>query len=54
LIFVGVKMALEFWHGGHLIPPAASLVVILALLGISIAASLAAKPPDDAPPAPGN
>ncbi len=47
--FVGVKMIADYvakhWYGmeGHLVPIWASLLVILLLLGISVAASLAAK-----------
>jgi len=43
LVFVGVKMVAEFWLGGPLFHPAVSLLVILALLGTSIVASLAAQ-----------
>ena len=47
LIFVGMKMLAEyFWghsHGGHLLPPAASLACVLGLLGVSIVASLVAQ-----------
>ena len=54
-------------EGHHLLPPAASLVIVLSLLGISIVASIIAKsredrraamagvsPPKDTPPMPGN
>jgi tellurite resistance protein TerC len=43
LIFVGFKMVAEYWTGGHVITPAASLAVILSLLAVSIAASIVAK-----------
>ena len=43
LVFVGVKMVLEFWLGTHLFSPVVSLLIILSLLGISIAASTIAK-----------
>ncbi|MCL4854163.1 MAG: TerC family protein [Bryobacteraceae bacterium] len=46
LAFVGLKMIAEYWiapHGEHLVPPAASLGIILALLSASIAASLIAR-----------
>lgn len=43
LVFVGLKMVLEFWLGRQLVSPPVSLVIILSLLGISIAASLVAK-----------
>jgi tellurite resistance protein TerC len=39
LIFIGVKMLVHHWIE---IPPWASLLVIVALLGLSIAASLVA------------
>lgn len=50
LVFVGVKMNVEYaahtfhWveDGGHLVPPFASLAIVVALLGISILASVAA------------
>lgn len=44
--FVGLKMIAEYWiehQGPHLLPPAASLAVVVTLLGASIAASLVAK-----------
>jgi hypothetical protein len=46
---VGLKMVIEFFTENQLIP-AASLAVILSLLGISIAASIVARrrePPAD-------
>jgi tellurite resistance protein TerC len=46
LAFVGLKMIAEYWigqEGLHLVPPGASLGIILTLLAASIAASLAAK-----------
>lgn len=49
LVFVGLKMVIEFFTENQLIP-AASLAVILSLLGISIAASIVARrrePPAD-------
>jgi tellurite resistance protein TerC len=52
--FVGLKMILEYIveEGGHLVSPLVSLLVIAALLGISIAASLIASrrenPPEEA------
>jgi len=50
LVFVGAKMVGEFWTGGQLVTPSVSLVAILALLGVSIVASLAAPRLDgDAP-----
>jgi len=58
LIFVGGKMIADYWlageEGHHLIHPAMSLVVILTLLGTSIAASLwsRSKPLDDVAAAP--
>lgn len=53
LALVGVKMVAEFWAGHHLVSPAISLLVILALLAIAIAASIVASrhdpPAGDAP-----
>jgi tellurite resistance protein TerC len=43
LVFVGFKMVGEYWRGEHVLEPAASLAIILALLGISIAASVIAE-----------
>jgi tellurite resistance protein TerC len=47
LVFVGVKMNVEYWFrpedGHHLIPPFVSLAVIVAILSISIAASVMVK-----------
>jgi tellurite resistance protein TerC len=43
LVFVGGKMVGEYFTGGKVISPAASLVVILALLAVSIVASIVAK-----------
>ncbi|HEX3871709.1 MAG TPA: TerC family protein [Pirellulales bacterium] len=57
LVFVGLKMIAEYaaphlgWTGSghHLVPPWASLLVVISLLGISIAASLmAARQPAEA------
>jgi tellurite resistance protein TerC len=61
LVFVGFKMLAEYAvhssdkiadllgveHGSHLIPPWASLVVVIGLLAVSIVASLVAKAIDD-------
>ena len=55
LIFVGVKMVIEFWlpgnfgiaAGAKIVPPLASLLVIVSLLAISIVASLVAKRRED-------
>ncbi len=54
LVFVGLKMIAEFvvpwmnWTSGehHLIPPWVSLIVVIALLGTSVAASLMARRPE--------
>ncbi len=43
LVFVGAKMVGEYWTGQHFVSPAIPLVIILVLLGISIAASLVAE-----------
>jgi tellurite resistance protein TerC len=43
LVFVGAKMIGEYWTGRHFSSPAIPLLIILALLGISIAASLLAE-----------
>jgi tellurite resistance protein TerC len=43
LVFVGAKMVGEWWLGHHLFNPAVSLVIILGLLAISIAASIVAN-----------
>jgi tellurite resistance protein TerC len=40
LVFVGLKMVLEFWLGGPMFLPIWSLVIILSLLAVSILASL--------------
>lgn len=44
LVFVGVKMNLEYWmhghDGAHIISPTVSLIVIVSLLALSILASL--------------
>jgi len=42
LVFVGAKMIGEYWTGAHFISPAIPLLIILSLLGVSIAASLLA------------
>lgn len=55
LVFVGLKMVVEFWlpghfgfpEGAHIVPPALSLLVIVCLLAISIVASLVAKRRED-------
>jgi tellurite resistance protein TerC len=47
LAFVGIKMVGEFLTGHHLVSPAVSLVIILSLLGLSIAASIVAKRRED-------
>ena len=55
LIFVGLKMVVEYWLPGHfgiapeahIVPPYVSLLVIVSLLGISIIASLLAKRRED-------
>ena len=49
LVFVGVKMVLEFWLGNRVVHPGLSLAVILTLLGISIVASLVAQRPPPPP-----
>ncbi|MEX0677317.1 MAG: TerC family protein [Pirellulales bacterium] len=43
LAFVGIKMIGEYWLGHHLFEPAVALVIIVALLGISIVASIIAN-----------
>ena len=43
LVFVGLKMVLAFWLGRPLINPVFSLMIIVVLLGISIAASIVAN-----------
>jgi tellurite resistance protein TerC len=43
LVFVGLKMVGEYWRGGHLFEPVVSLVIILGLLAVSIAASIVAN-----------
>ncbi len=44
LIFVGIKMVGEYWNDGHhVVSPGVSLVIILSLLGVSVAASVVAK-----------
>jgi tellurite resistance protein TerC len=43
LVFVGLKMVLEFWTGQYWFSPPVSLVIILSLLGISIGASVVAR-----------
>ncbi len=48
LALVGVKMVGEWWLEHHLFSPALSLVVILSLLGTSIAASIVANRRDAA------
>lgn len=56
LVFVGCKMTAEYFFGGHgegaeashLIPPWASLLVILLLLGLAIVASIIAQKRHDA------
>ena len=53
LAFVGIKMVGEYFTGHHLVSPAVSLVIILSLLGLSIAASIVAKRREDAAAAEG-
>lgn len=43
LVFVGLKMVGEYWQGHHLFRPVVSLLIILGLLAISIAASIIAN-----------
>jgi predicted tellurium resistance membrane protein TerC len=43
LAFVGIKMIAEYWLGHHLVQPAGSLLIILGLLGIAVAASMIAS-----------
>lgn len=57
LVFIGLKMVAAYvaehygWiEGDQLIPPWASLIVVVGLIGISIAVSLAVGKKDDAPP----
>jgi len=49
LIFVGTKMIVEFFQGAPMVSPLVSLLVIVALLGIAIGASLVAKPEEKNP-----
>ncbi|MEX2188764.1 MAG: TerC family protein [Pirellulales bacterium] len=50
--FVGVKMIADYFAGVHVVPIWASLLVIVVLLGISVAASLAAKWRGETAPSP--
>ena len=43
LAFVGIKMIGEYWQGDHFFEPLVSLAIILALLAVSIAASIIAN-----------
>jgi tellurite resistance protein TerC len=54
LVFIGFKMNLDYWYekpdGGHWISPSTSLLVIIALIGLSVFASLLVKPKLDPEP----